>query len=165
MTWRGSTTASDRIFASLVYLLPLLDMILLVYGVVGRSSFLRPLLDVLVIPLAPLLIVYTSLSGFASLLIFFAIYLLVVRNDNIRHFIRFNAMQAILFGIVLSLIGIVWRYFLADVLGPIDLLTQTLFNTIFLATLVAVGYSVVQSALGRYAEIPTISDAAYAQVR
>jgi len=45
------------------------------------------------------------------------------------------------------------------------LLTTTLFNTVFLGTLAAVIYSVAQSVLGRYAEIPTISEAAYSQVR
>ncbi|MBD2021803.1 hypothetical protein H6F43_16605, partial [Leptolyngbya sp. FACHB-36] len=45
------------------------------------------------------------------------------------------------------------------------MLEQTLFNTIFLGVVAAVGYAVVQSALGRYAEIPTISEAAYTQVR
>jgi hypothetical protein len=46
----------------------------------------------------------------------------------------------------------------------INLVTETLFNIIFLATVVACGYSVVQSLLGRYAEIPAISEAANAQV-
>ncbi|MGL5878515.1 MAG: Tic20 family protein, partial [Xenococcaceae cyanobacterium] len=35
----------------------------------------------------------------------------------------------------------------------------------FLGTLAASFYSIVQSILGRYAEIPTLSDAAYSQVR
>jgi hypothetical protein len=42
---------------------------------------------------------------------------------------------------------------------------STLANTVFLGVIVAVVYAVVQSALGRYAEIPAISDAVYMQVR
>jgi len=34
-----------------------------------------------------------------------------------------------------------------------------------LGTVAAVLYSIVQSALGRYAEIPTLSEAVYMQVR
>ncbi|MCU0551380.1 MAG: hypothetical protein MUC48_18690 [Leptolyngbya sp. Prado105] len=162
MTWRGSTTVSDRIFACLVYLLPLLDVV----GFVGRillvtDSFLSPLVAIVAMPLAPLLAIYT---GFIPLIVFFALFLLVVRNENVPHFIRFNTMQAILFGIVLSLISIIWQFALQPVFG-MGLLTQTLFNAVFLGTVAAVGYSIVQSALGRYAEIPTISDAVYMQVR
>jgi hypothetical protein len=61
-------------------------------------------------------------------------------------------------------VGIIWQYVLAPIF-EFGLLTQTLFNAVFLGTIVAVGYSVIQSALGRYAEIPTISEAVYMQVR
>jgi uncharacterized membrane protein len=101
---------------------------------------------------------------FVPFIVFFALYLLVVRNEEMRHFIRFNAMQAILISIVLSLFGIIWQYILGPILGG-SLLSTTLFNTVFLGTLAAVVYSVAQSVLGRYAEIPTISEAAYTQVR
>jgi len=50
-------------------------------------------------------------------------------------------------------------------LGTTNLLAQTLNNVIFIGSLAACLYSIVQSILGRYAEIPTISDAAYSQVR
>jgi hypothetical protein len=45
------------------------------------------------------------------------------------------------------------------------LLIDTLSNAIFLGTIAAVVYSVVQTALGRYAEIPTLSEAVHMQVR
>ena len=162
MTWRGTTTVSDRIFAALVYLLPLLDVV----GFAGRilivtDSFLSPLVRIVATPLSPLLSIYT---GFVPLIVFFALFFLVVRNESIAHFIRFNTMQAILFGIVLSLISIVWEYALSPLFG-MGLLAQTLFNAVFLGMVVAVGYSIIQTALGRYAEIPTISDAVYMQVR
>ncbi len=166
MSLRGSTTVSDRIFACLAYLLPLLDLIVLVKAPLTRyQSFLTPLLNAIELPLQPLLAVYFSLGGITAFIVFFALFLLVVRNESIPHFIRFNVMQAILFGIVLSLIGIVWRYVLVSILGGMGFLTLTLFNAIFLGMIVAVGYSIVQSALGRYAEIPTISEQVYLQVR
>lgn len=42
---------------------------------------------------------------------------------------------------------------------------QIISNTIFLGIVAAVVYSVAQSLLGRYAEIPAISDAVHLQVR
>lgn len=156
MTWRGSTTVSDRIFASLPYLLPLVDGLMF-----GRFLFQQfPVLQVLFIPLAPLMQIYSL--PFASLVIFFALYLGVVRNENISHFIRFNAMQAILLDIVLMLCGLVLPI-LAKV--QIAFIAETLYNMVFLGVVAAFVYAVVQSALGRYAEIPPLSDAVYMQVR
>ena len=158
MAWRGSNTAQDKIFASLVYLVPLLDV--LPFG----QSFLREFLSINLGTLLRFPLIQLYYTPFIPFVVFFALFLLVVRNEGIAHFIRFNAMQAILISIVLSLFSIIWQFILGPILGG-SLLTQTLFNTVFLGTIVAVGYSVVQSALGRYAEIPTISDAAYTQVR
>lgn len=164
MAWRGSTSPTDRVFACIAYLLPVLDVLGFVgIPLLGSGSFLAPLIALIIQPLLPLLIFYYT-TPFLPLAVFFALYLLVVRNETIAHFIRFNVMQSILFGIVLSLFSILWQYALAGIFSG-TLVQDTLFNTIFLGTIVAVGYAVVQSALGRYAEIPTISDAAYTQVR
>ncbi|EKQ68583.1 Tic20-like protein [Leptolyngbyaceae cyanobacterium JSC-12] len=166
MTWRGSSSPTDRIFACLTYLLPLLNVIGLVGVVLATSgSFLAPLLALVVIPLSPLLGIYYGFGGFMPLIVFFALYLLVVRNDRVAHFIRFNAMQSILIGILLSLFSIIWSYVLASIFPTTSLVAQTLFNSVFLATLGVSIYCIFQSALGRYAEIPTISEAAYTQVR
>jgi len=166
MSGHGSVSPSDRIFSCLAYLLPLMDVFGIVVGViVGSGSFLAPLLLVIFLPLQPLLSIYYGFGGFVPLIIFFALYMLVVRNDKVSHFVRFNVMQAILIGILLSLFSIVWRLVLAPIFPTTSIVTQTLFNTLFLAAVGAAGYSIVQSALGRYAEIPTISEAAYTQVR
>ncbi|MEM1170842.1 MAG: Tic20 family protein [Cyanobacteria bacterium P01_H01_bin.35] len=157
MTWRGSTTVQDRIFACLPYLLPLLDG--LVYGKYLFQQF--PPLQLILIPLAPLLQIYRGIPFF-GLIVFFALFLLVVRNNNISHFIRFNTMQAILLDIVLILCGLILSI-LGQTLGGFIL--ETLSNMIFLGILGSCIYTVVQSAMGRYAEIPTISDAVYMQVR
>jgi hypothetical protein len=156
MTWRGSTTVPDRIFASLPYLLPLIDG--LPFGGFLFRQF--PVLELLLIPLAPLRQIYNL--PLASLIIFFALYLGVVRNENISHFIRFNAMQAILLDIVLILCRLVLPIFE----GPqLAFIAETLYNMVFLGAFAAFVYAVVQSLLGRYAEIPPLSDAVYMQVR
>lgn len=156
MTWRGSTTVPDRIFASLPYLLPLIDGLAF-----GRFLFTQfPVLQLLLIPLAPLMQIYSL--PLASLIIFFALYLGVVRNENISHFIRFNAMQAILLDIVLMLCGVVLPIFRGF---QVAFIAETLYNMVFLGAFAAFVYAVVQSLLGRYAEIPPLSDAVYMQVR
>jgi hypothetical protein len=157
MTWRGEATIRDRIFSVLPYLLPLM------YGLeFGRYLFVQfPILTIILIPLAPLMSIYQAIP-FAGLVIFFALYLLVVRNENIPHFIRFNAMQAILIDIIIVLCSLILGILGGGLQGFI---LQTIYNMLFLGVLAAVMYSVVQSLRGQYAEIPTISDAVYMQVR
>lgn len=158
MAWRGSTTPLDRTFACLVYLLPLIDA--LAFAAPLLTQF--PVLQVFFIPLQPLLEI--NRIPFAGLIIFFALYLLVVRNESINRFIRFNTMQAILLSIIVSLCSLVINYLIGPILGT-GLLMETLYNVIFLGILAAVVYSVAQSVMGRYAEIPTLSDAVHMQVR
>ncbi|MBD2529718.1 hypothetical protein H6G97_09125 [Nostoc flagelliforme FACHB-838] len=158
MSWRGSTTVSDRIFASLPYLLPLVEVF--VFGRYLLTEF--PPLQLLFLPLVPLLNIYYGVR-YAGMIIFFALFLLVVRNEKISHFIRFNTMQAILLDIIIFLFGI-----LTDVVGLVPsggFAIQTLSTTIFIGIVGAAVYSVIQSVSGRYAEIPAISDAVYMQVR
>ena len=158
MTWRGSTTVPDRIFACLPYLLPLVDGLMF-----GRYLFAQfPVLGLFFVPLAPLVQLYSTVP-FAGMIIFFALYLGVVRNENINHFIRFNAMQAILLDIVLILCGLILPILARGV--QVQFIVQTLFNMVFLGVVAAFVYAVAQSLLGRYAEIPPLSDAVYMQVR
>jgi hypothetical protein len=157
MVWRGSTDIKDRIFAALVYLIPLYSA--LPFG--GDLFTQFPILGVIQIPLIPIAFIYSSIP-FGSLVVFFVLFLAVVRNERISHFIRFNTMQAILVDIVLSLLAILFFNILAEI--PSNLIFTTLHSVIFTAVLAIVIYSIVQSALGRYAEIPAISQAVYTQV-
>lgn len=159
MTWRGTTTIPDRIFACLPYLLPLLDG--LVFGSVLLSKF--PVIGILFLPLLPVIKLYNSLGSIGQLIAFFALFILVVRNEKINHFIRFNTMQAILLDIVIFLCSILIQVF--GVIPGSNFAIETLANTIFLGIVAAVVYSVFQSLSGRYAEIPAISDAVHMQVR
>lgn len=156
MTRLGSNDWKDRLFASLVYLLPL-------YYVLQFGEFLFnqfPFLRIITIPLIPLAILYSAIP-FARLIVFIAIFALVIRNSNISHFVRYNAMQAILIDILLILINLIFGILLSGIGG---LFIETLYNVIFLGTLVACGFSIYQSATGKYAELPGISEAAYSQV-
>ncbi len=158
MTWRGSTPPQDRIFACLPYLLPLAGSV--IFGV----SVLNQLPPALAYPFALIAQYITPLTtGLLGLAIFFALFLLVVRNQNISHFVRFNTMQALLLDILLVGFGFVLQL-LGQGLGS-GILITVIYNTLFIGAVVACVYSVVQSVLGRYAEIPTLSDAVYAQVR
>jgi len=159
MTWRGSTDTKDRIFAALVYLLPLYSAFAFGIFIFQQIPFLGAALAIALYPLAFL---YSSLGSFGSLIIFFVLFLAVVRNPRISHFIRFNTMQAILIACMVYLLGSVLKFF-DERLGA-NFVLETLFNVVFLGAFAACVYSIIQSVIGKYADIPTISEAAYSQV-
>lgn len=156
MTWRSGTDWKDKLFASLVYLFPL-------YSALPFGGFLMtqfPFLSIITIPLTPLIII--DQIPFGRFILFIILFSGVVRNYRISHFIRFNTMQSILIDILLILVGLVFR-FVFEGLG-LPLVTQTVANAVFLGTLIASVYGIVQCSLGKYPEIPAISEAAYSQV-
>jgi len=156
MTLLRSNDWKDRLFASLVYLIPL-------YYVLEFRGFLFnqfPILQLITIPLIPLIYLY-SIIPFARFIIFIALFSFVIRNSKFSHFLRYNAMQAILIDILLILVNLIIGILAGGIGG---LFIETLYNVIFLGTLAACGYSIYQSATGKYAELPGISEAAYSQV-
>ena len=87
----------------------------------------------------------------------------VVRNENISRFIRFNVLQAILLDLILMVCNLVLP--IVSQALHLALLTETLFNTVFLGVLATFIYGVFKTSRGQYAEIPTISDAVNMQIR
>lgn len=153
------TDVKDRSFGALIYLFPLVYS--LPFGLILLSQF--PWLAPFFSPFIALYGVTNSLP-FASLIIFFGLWLGVVRNDKISYFLRFNAMQAILLNIVQILFSLVMGI-LVPAFGAQSLISETLTNTIFMGSVVACFFCMVRSLQGEYAELPALSDAASSQIR
>lgn len=178
MSRRGSSTLQDRIFACLTYLVPLLEVMLF-----GSFLFaLVPSISLLFTPFLMLLPIYFYRIGsfpVVELAVFFGLFVGVVRNESLGHFLRFNAMQALLITIalfvvraVLDLLGIFQAPFAASGYGGNSWLalanvglTGLLLSVLFIATVTAVIFAIVQTLRSLYAEIPVISEAAYQQTR
>ena len=64
-------------------------------------------------PPVPFVKTYYS-SQFAPLVIFFLMYLAIVRNNKLHHFVRFHCMQAVTLDIVVMLFTLVRTYFPPD---------------------------------------------------
>ncbi|MEO0539643.1 MAG: Tic20 family protein [Cyanobacteria bacterium P01_A01_bin.105] len=164
MTWRGTATPTDRIFGILPYLLPLSDAVFsggAFFRYVEQFPPLIPVAEAIRVLALPAVLIQ-GLIPFGSLVIFMLLIFLVVRNPRIGHFIRFNTLQAILIGFIIFVCSLLIGVFETP---SLSLLTETLSNVVFLGGLGMVLYSMVQSGLGRYAEIPTISEAVHMQVR
>lgn len=182
MVGRGSVTTKDRIFASLTYLVPILET--LVFG-----SFLFALISPLKLLFTPFVLlagIYFYPIGNMALIpfvIFFALFIGVVQNYSQSHFLRFHTMQALL----LAVLGWLLRAFiellgLSSALlpglsgdqgglpaliaaGATTIIVAIVFSAIFLVIVGASIYAIVESLRGKYAEMPLISEAAYSQVR
>ena len=157
MSSQSSQTAADRFFGSLAYLLPIADVYF--FGLFVFREF--PIIEQLYQPLAPLLAINNNQIG--SLVLFFGLYVGVVVNPQISRFIRFNVLQAILIGILISLCGLLLRYVLLPIIG-MGAATQVLMNVVFYGTIAMSGYGIFMSALGKYTEIPQLSETAQMQI-
>ncbi|MBX2866145.1 MAG: hypothetical protein KTR27_21545 [Leptolyngbyaceae cyanobacterium MAG.088] len=163
MTWRSTTEISDKILGSLPYLLPLFDAVTVgnaLFKLIANFPVLAPVGEVLLLLLSPLILFYSRIP-FGSLIIFFALFLLVVRNSNISHFIRFNTLQAILIGFIISIGGLLLSLLQ---LPGLELITDAFYNVLLFGGVGAVGYSIYRCLLGQYPEIPTISEAVNIQI-
>ena len=150
----SSVTATDRVFAALAYAMPLSSIA--PAGSIFLNTYDTGLLSALITPifafLSPLLALDRGIGGF---LIFIALFAFVVRNPNISRFIRFNVLQAIMVSFVASVLLILIT--LPQVSSPA--LALPILSVVFLVGFIITIYGVIQSLLGRYADIPTISDA------
>jgi len=67
-----------------------------------RSFDMFPLISWVLDVFGPMLNAYYS-NSFTPFFVFFALFLAVVRNEKLPHFLRFNAMQSILLDICIML--------------------------------------------------------------
>lgn len=179
MTWRGSTTTQNKIFAALTYLIPILEALPFGMFLLAFIFASVPPLALLFTPLFVLMPIYfLSIGGIAIVEfgVFLALYILVVQNPKLPHFLRFNAIQALL----ISIFAYLCRLAL-DVLGMSQQLLDPLVGrgstgvafsfgdilstALFVGVIGVAGFAIVQCFRGLYAEIPVISEAAYNQVR
>jgi hypothetical protein len=156
MSSQSSESVINRFFGSVAYLLAIVRAFPF-----GLFIFQKvPFLGELYLPLEPLLNLY---NGFGGFILFLILYVGVVNNPEISRFIRFNVLQSILIGVLLSLCSLLLQYILFPIFGA-GAITQLLMTTVFLGTLAMSGYGIFMSALGKYTEIPQLSESTQIQV-
>ncbi|MGB3768024.1 MAG: Tic20 family protein [Phormidesmis sp.] len=159
----STATPIDRAFAALAYVMPLTSAL-------GAGMYFLPflqssapalanLLGLVLLPLSPLIAIESN--PILGLGIFILLFAFVIREPRISRFIRFNVLQAIMVSFIIS-IGML----ILNLLGITQLAVvgEALLNVFFLGGMAIVVYGVAQSVLGRYAEIPSISDAVNMQI-
>ena len=146
-----------------MYLLPWSDAIPLGFGPDGL--FLQyPVLRPLVLPALPLMQLERSIPfGLGGLLLFFVLFLAVVRNPNVPYFLRFNALQALLTDIALIVLSIGFRLLLQPIAAG-TLLLGTLSSAVVVTVLAILLFSLVECLRGREPDLPGISQAVRMQL-
>ncbi len=147
----------QRLIGIFVYMLPWSDAIPF-----GRNLFLEfPILNWLALPALPLIIFEQSLP-FGSLLLFFILFLAIVRNPRIPYFLRFNTLQALLIDIAVVLLSYAFQILLQP-LG-MSLILRTLSSTILLGILTIIIFAIIECFKGEEPDLPGISEAVRAQL-
>lgn len=110
--------------------------------------------------------------GFLQIIVFFALYLGVVNNQEMNRYVRFNAQQAILLDILLIVPDILTR--LVSGLGGDDAMLTggpgleaqvLLYNTVFLYVYLSSVVGAGSCALAKQVKLPIVGDAAESQIR
>ncbi|CAD5179710.1 unnamed protein product [Musa acuminata subsp. malaccensis] len=156
---RTAVPATDRLISALAYFLPFLDS--LHYG---RFLFARvPAAAAAVAPIIPLAAAYRSVP-YAAFVAFFALYLGVVRNPNLSHFVRFNAMQAVVLDVLLALPALLQRVFGTPSRGVGFRVMEMGYHAIFAFSVACFLYALLSCVLGRTPHLPLVATAADRQL-
>ena len=149
----------ERAASAAVYVFPLFDSIRF-----ARFLFLAyPATRAVLIPLKPLASLYFSLP-LASLVVFFGLYLGLVRNANAPRFVRYHAAQAVMLDVLLVLPGLVESVFRPPSSGLGLQLLITFSNTVAIFAAACFVAGAGGALLGKAVRLPLVADAADAQV-
>ena len=150
----------QRVVAPLVYLLPWSDAI--PFG--GPLFQQYPWMQWFTLPVLPLALLERSVPfGLGGLLMFFVLFLAVVRNPNVPYFLRFNTLQALLTDIVIVVLSFAFGILLQPLAGG-SLLLGTLSSTVVVAVLAILLFALVECWRGREPDLPGISQAVRMQL-
>ncbi|KAK9735823.1 hypothetical protein RND81_04G230800 [Saponaria officinalis] len=159
ITNKTTTPATDRLISAVGYFLPFING--LQYG---RFLFTQyPPLTLLFEPLIPIFSLLKTVP-YASFIAFFSLYLGVVRNPSFSHYVRFNAMQALVLDVLLVLPLLLQRIFTPGRSGFGFKLMVMGHNGVFVFVVFCFVYSFVSSLLGKTPYLPFVADAAGRQL-
>ena len=147
----------QRFVGILIYILPWSDAIPF-----GRYLFADfPFLQWLALPAIPIIFIEQSIP-FGSFLLFFLLFLGLVRNPKTPYFLRFNALQALLIDIGVIIINYAFRI----IIQPFGkgLIVSTLSSTVLIAILAIIIFAFGECLQGKEPDLPTISEAVRMQL-
>ncbi len=149
--------AIERILGIFIYLLPWSDSL----GFGWHLFEIFPWLQILALPAAPFLILKQTIP-FGSLLLFFLLFIGVIRNQNVSYFIRFNTLQAILLDIIIVLLNYAFRIIILPIGN--SLIIRTFSSTLLVGMLTILIFVIIEVIQGNEPDLPGISQAVRIQL-
>ncbi len=148
----------QRLLGILIYMLPWSDALPF-----GRYLFIDfPMIQWITLPALPIILIQRGIP-FGGLILFFILFLSVVRNSRVPYFLRFNTLQAILIDIAIILINYGFQIILEPFAG--SLIISTLSSTILISVLAIVIFVTIKCLQGQEGELPGISEAVKIQLQ
>ena len=115
----------------------------------------------LTLPALPLVLLERGIP-FGNLLVFFLLFLAVVRNPNVPYFLRFNTLQALLVDIIVVILGYAFGILIQPLGGA--LMFRTLSSTVVVAVLAVLIFAWIECVRGREPDLPGLSQAVRMQL-
>jgi uncharacterized membrane protein len=96
------------------------------------------------------------------LIVFFLMFLAIIKNKRLHHFVRFNAMQAMMLDIMVMLPTITKNYIPGEIYWTA--VGKFIIGSCFVTFFIALLWAAYHTLCGNYADLPLVSDAVYMQV-
>ena len=150
-------TLGARILGILLYMIPWADSLRL-----GNHLYIKyPFIQIIQLPAIPIIIIEKSIP-FGNLLLFLAIFIGIVRNNQVSYFLRFNALQSLLINIGIIIINFIFQILFSP-FGN-SLITRTFSSTLLISLFSIIVYCVWSCAQGNEPNLPGISQATKMQL-
>ena len=146
-----------KILGVLLYMIPWSDAL-----VFGNHLYIKyPFTQIIQLPAIPIILIERSLP-FGSLLLFFAIFLGLVRNSKVSYFLRFNALQSLLINIGIIIVSFIFEILFSSFSN--FLIIRTFSSTLLISLFSVIVYCVWSCTQGNEPNLPVISQATKMQL-
>ena len=146
-----------KILGVLLYMIPWADCLTF-----GNHLYVKyPFTQIIQIPAIPVFLIERSLP-FGNLLLFFAIFIGLVRNSKVSYFLRFNALQSLLINIGVIIISFIFEIIFSPFLN--SLIIRTFSSTLLISLFSMITYCVWSCTQGNEPNLPGISQATKLQL-
>tara|TARA_B100000214_G_scaffold364164_1_gene330443 strand:+ start:366 stop:824 length:459 start_codon:yes stop_codon:yes gene_type:complete len=146
-----------KILGILLYMIPWSDSL----GF-GNHLFIKyPFTQIIQIPAIPIILIERSIP-FGNVLLFFAIFIGIIRNSRISYFLRFNALQSLIFNIGIIIISFIFEILFSSFSS--SLIIRTFSSTLLITIFSVILYCVWSCLQGNEPDLPLISQATKMQL-
>ena len=146
-----------KILGVVLYSIPWADCLIF-----GNHLFIQyPFIQIIQIPAIPIILIERSIP-FGNLLLFFAVFIGIVRNNNISYFLRFNALQSLLMNIGIIIINFIFQIFFSS-FGN-SLIIRTFSSTLLISLFSIIAYCMWCCTQGNEPNLPGITEATKMQL-